>query len=99
MTFAQFLEDFVPKVAAKSKQLNKAFWLIETTGSEDAADLKAELDTELRLLFHDSNTYKKLLEWDKDPNLKDPLLKRQLNVLIRAFKQNCRSRCRHTYVE
>ncbi len=86
--FQTFLRDFIPEVSRKSKQLNKALWILETTGSVDAADLKADLDTELRLLFNDGDTYQKLLGWEQDPLLADPLLKRQLNVLIRAFKQN-----------
>lgn len=86
--FATFLQEFVPQAARKSTQLNKALWILETTGSADAADLKAELDAELRLLFNDPSIYKKLLEWEKDPALKDSVLKRELNVLIRAFKQN-----------
>lgn len=86
--FEKFLNVFVPPLARKSTQLNKALWLLETTGSADAADLKADLDAEVRLFFNDGATYQRLLEWDKDPTLIDPLLKRQLNVLIRAFKQN-----------
>jgi len=84
----QFIETFVPLVARKHKQLYKAYWLLETTGSADASDLKADLDTELRLLFSDDDVYKKLLIWNEDTSLTDPLLKRQLNVLIRTFKQN-----------
>lgn len=87
--FSQFLDSFIPKVAKKSKQLNKAIWILETTGSQDAADLKTELDTELRLFFNDNDTYQNLLKWDQDPSLQAPLLKRQLNVLIRSFKQYC----------
>lgn len=86
--FQKFLQEFVPTVARKSKQLNQALWILETTGSPDAADLKGGLDAELRLLFNDEAIYKQLLKWDNDAALKDPLLKRQLNVLIRAFKQN-----------
>jgi peptidyl-dipeptidase A len=86
--FELFLEEFVPEVARKSRLLNKALWLLETTGSPDAADLKGELDIELRLRFSDRAIYDKFMEWDRDPALTDPLLKRQLNVLIRAFKQN-----------
>jgi peptidyl-dipeptidase A len=86
MRFEQFLEEFVPKVARKSKQLNQACWILETTGSTDAADLKAELDTELRCLFNCKDTYEKLLGFEKESL--PPLLKRQLNLLIRAFKQN-----------
>ncbi len=84
--FKEFLNTFVPAVAAKSRQANKAVWILETTGAADAADLKAELDTALRMLFNDRKTYEKLLAWDREPL--DPLLKRQLNVLIRTFKQN-----------
>lgn len=87
-SFEEFLESFVSKISSKTKQLNKALWILETTGSQDAADLKAELDTELRLFFNDKEIYQKLLNWDKDSTLKDPILKRQLNVLIRGFKQN-----------
>lgn len=86
MKFEEFLKEFVPEVARKSKQLNKAYWILETTGSSDAADLKADLDTELRLLFNSPQTYKKLLEWEKEAH--DPIHSRQLNVLIRTFKQN-----------
>ncbi|MBM3184484.1 MAG: M2 family metallopeptidase, partial [Chlamydiae bacterium] len=86
--FENFLNEFVPEVARKSKQLNKATWLLEITGATDAADLKGDLDAELRLLFNNSSIYQKLLIWGKDPTLKDPILQRQLNVLIRTFKQN-----------
>jgi len=86
MDFSLFLEKFVPKLARKSKQVNQAIWILETTGSEDAAELKATLDAELRLQFSDSKSYEKLLGWEKEVH--DPLLKRQLNCLIRAFKQN-----------
>jgi len=86
--FEEFLAVFVPQVAQKTRQHNKALWILETTGSSDAADLKAELDAEVRLYFNDRKIYEKLLEWNKDPSLNDPLLKRQLNILIRSFKQN-----------
>jgi len=86
MKFEEFLKDFVPEMARKSKQFNKAYWILETTGSSDAADLMADLDTELRFLFHNPETYKKLLAWEKESH--DPLAKRELNILIRSFKQN-----------
>jgi len=86
--FSLFLETFIPRLEAKSKQLNQAVWLLETTGSFDAAELKATLDVELRQLYHDPEIYRKLLEWDRDSSLKDPILKRQLTVLIHAFKSN-----------
>ncbi len=86
MPFSDFLQTFIPKLELKSVQLNKATWILETTGLEDACDLKATLDTELRLLFHDKKSYEELLSYQKE-NL-DPIHKRKLSVLIRAFKQN-----------
>lgn len=84
--FEEFLSNFIPKLERKDRQLNKALWLLETTGSPDAADLKADLDTELCLLFNDKATYENLLKWNRDTL--DPILQRQLNILIRAFKEN-----------
>lgn len=86
MTFEEFLKDFVPKVELKSQQLNQACWILETTGSADAASLKGSLDTELRMLFNDPAIYQSLLIWSQEAQ--DPLQKRELNVLIRSFKQN-----------
>lgn len=85
--FEQFLSVLIPKVSEKSHQLNKALWILETTGSEDAADLKASLDVEWKMLFNDRKTYEQLLSWGKKPP-EDPFLRRQLNVLTRAFKAN-----------
>lgn len=88
MTFSEFLENFIPHVQSKSKQVNQAFWLLETTGSKDAACLKAELELELKMLFNNQKTFEKLERYEKEAKTFDPLLKRQLNILIRAFKPN-----------
>lgn len=88
MSFEQFLGEFVSCIQKKSRQVNQASWLLETTGSPDAAALRAELETELRLFFKDQDTFDKLKAWNKDASLKDPLLKRQLDILIRTFKPN-----------
>lgn len=86
--FSQFLETWVPAFARKSRQLNQAYWILETTGSKDAAMLRADLDTELRLLASSPDIYRQLLDWDREGSVNDPLLQRQLNVLIRTFLPN-----------
>lgn len=88
MTFAQFLEPLVASIKKKSLQVNQASWLLETTGSPDAASLRAELDTELRRIYSDNQVFDKLLTWEKKQESEDPHLKRQLNVLIRTYKPN-----------
>lgn len=82
--FSSFLKNFIPSVEEKTKQLNLASWILETTGSEDAAHLKSSLDVELKFLFQDPVIYQKLLS-EKES---DPILARELNVLTRAFEQN-----------
>lgn len=91
MIFEQFLKIFIPKLEEKSRQVNLATWLLETTGNSDVADLKSSLEIELRLLFNDRALFDKLLTWDQDASF-DPLQKRQLNVLIRLFKPHLVSR-------
>ncbi len=86
--FERFLQNFIPILEKKLTQANKASWILETTGSQDAADLRSDLDTELKILLSDPVVYRDLLAWNQDPAIKDPLLKRQLNLLLRSFKQN-----------
>lgn len=43
MSCQQFLEGFIQTVQRKSRQVNQASWLLETTGSSDAARLKSDL--------------------------------------------------------
>ncbi|MBM3198330.1 MAG: M3 family oligoendopeptidase [Chlamydiae bacterium] len=83
--FPSFLQTLMPELAWKSKQVNQASWLMETTGSPDAADLQAELSQELRLLLHDPKVFSKLVLWKKETPHLSPLLQRQLEVLIRLY--------------
>ena len=86
--FTQFLEEFIPELSLKHRRLMQLSWILETTGSLDASKLTAELSAEVRLLFSDKKMHEKLLAWDADPSLIDPIKKRELNVLIRSFKPN-----------
>ncbi|HSX13949.1 MAG TPA: M2 family metallopeptidase [Chlamydiales bacterium] len=86
--FEKFLEYFVPLYEKKFTQLNKATWLLETTSSNDAADLRADIDTELRILLSEPAGYQKLRSWYESGEIQNPILHRELNCLMRAFKQN-----------
>ncbi|NGX28754.1 MAG: hypothetical protein K940chlam1_00941, partial [Candidatus Anoxychlamydiales bacterium] len=77
IAFEKFLKEFVPQVEVKYEQICKAQWILETTGSKDAAFLVGTLDNEYRVIFSDKNVYEKLLEFEKQ-GLDEPLLKRQL---------------------
>src|SRR3990167_7145854 len=86
-TFEQFLDNFISKIEIKEEQVNKAIWLLETTGSKDAADLVATLDSEYKIYFSDEEVYEKLIYFEKD-GLQNPILKRELKILLNTFKAN-----------
>lgn len=83
--FEKFLKDFSSTYQDKFIKANKAMWLLETTGLQDAADLKAILEAELKIFLSDESIYEKLLKWN---DVKDPLLKRALDVLKLTFEPN-----------
>lgn len=86
--FIAFCQTFLPQIERKFLQVNLATWLLETKSSNDAADLKASLDADLKILLSDPKVYENLLNFERKNLVVDPVLKRQLNVLIRYFKQN-----------
>ncbi len=80
------LSSFLALLEKKSEQVNRAVWLLETTGSQDALSLKADLDTELKCLLSDRSLYSQIIAWEIEA--KDLVVKRELNVLKRLFKPN-----------
>ncbi|NGX62822.1 MAG: hypothetical protein KR126chlam6_00224 [Candidatus Anoxychlamydiales bacterium] len=83
----KFLEEFISKAEVKEEQLNKAVWILETTGNADAADLVASLSNEFRVMFSDEKAYEDLIYF-KNQNFSDPLISRQIDILIKQFKMN-----------
>lgn len=86
--FKDFLNSFVPDVETTATELAEAAWELATTSSETAAQRQAKLETELRLLFSDREVYEQLRAWHESDEVKDPLLERQLEVLLLEFKEN-----------
>ncbi len=86
ISFTDFLASWEPKFAELSKRAAQAFWLLETTGSKDAAEVKTFLELQLKTLLSDAHTYEKLLLFQE--KVEDPIEKRMLDLLIRSFKEN-----------
>src|SRR5947209_8040052 len=55
--FPELLDDVLPFVESRARQCNQAAWLLETTGSQDAARLQADLETELRVFLGDPTRF------------------------------------------
>jgi peptidyl-dipeptidase A len=85
--FDAFLDSFIPPIEEKAKQVQQTSWILETTGSKDAADALSVLKSDYQKFFSDPKIYEQLLSWKKS-GVDDPLLERQLNVLILRFKEN-----------
>ena len=60
--FYEFLQSVLPSVESKSRQMNQALWLLETTGNRDAAILQADLETELNMLLGDRTRFSKVMQ-------------------------------------
>ncbi len=86
--FEAFLAEFIPGVTSLSKQVREAFWELATTGNEEAATRQADLVYRLRALFSDRAAYERLVAWQESGEIENPLLARQLDVLINTFKGN-----------
>lgn len=86
--FQKFIQDFIPKISKKERQLNKLLWILETTGAPDAADLYSEMSSEYQLLFHDPERLKQLTAWKQSGEITDPVSKRKLDLLLLSFKEN-----------
>ncbi|MBN1914436.1 MAG: M2 family metallopeptidase [Parachlamydiales bacterium] len=85
--FQKFLDVFVPKVEKISTRLNKLHWILETTGSKDAVELVVAYEVKLSQLFHNEKVYDQLLQWNASIDTwKNPLLQRELKILLRQFK-------------
>lgn len=52
-SFPDLLQSILPVIENKFRQCGQAAWLLETTGSQDAASLQAALETETRTLLGD----------------------------------------------
>jgi peptidyl-dipeptidase A len=87
-SFESFLNEFVPKISSKEKQYLKLMWVLETTSNKDVADVVSSLGLEYKLMFSDKAIYENLLKYRSSSLIKDDLLKRQLDILIKSFKEN-----------
>lgn len=87
-TFIEFLNNFVPRLADKEKELNLAWWELSTTSSKDAEQRYAQNLADLKRIFADRVIYRNLLQLKETREIQDEILSRQLDDLIMSFKGN-----------
>lgn len=83
---AAFISDLVAELAPLELEHNREYWQLATTGREEHLRRCAELDSRMRLLFARREPYEHLQRIAAAGPLADPLLQRQLELLLNAFR-------------
>jgi peptidyl-dipeptidase A len=86
--FAAFVDRLVAEVEPLHLRHNLAYWQASLTGDSAVEEEAARLDTEIRTVFSRRDAYEYLRELEAQGGPRDPLLARQLDLLVRAHQAN-----------
>jgi len=84
---ASFIQRLVAEIEPLHLRHNAAFWQANVTGDAAAEEEAARLDTEIRMVFARREPYAFLRALEAG-GVRDPLLARQLGLLLRAHRGN-----------
>jgi len=87
-TFAAFVNDHVRVIEPKLKALNLASWNANATGEKKYYDENAKLELDVRKTYSNRQEYDQLKAWKESGKIADPLLRRQLTVLVNNYLPN-----------
>ncbi len=80
-----FIKTHTNLVAPLEKEMNITEWNAYITGKKEDYEKKSAAALKLDKYYSNKESYKKLIAWEKSGNIKAPLLKRQLHLMINAF--------------
>jgi peptidyl-dipeptidase A len=83
-----FIDNHVQKVKPLAKESNLAYWEAATTGKKEAYDKVSELELQIRTIYSDPHDYATLKQMQASGCVHDPVLARQLDMLVNAYLQN-----------
>lgn len=83
--FREFAQSIIEKAAPLERDVNLTEWNAYVSGKKEDYLKKAEASLKLDLLYSSKNDYKRLITFKDGGKIKDPLLKRQLTLLINEF--------------
>jgi len=84
----QFIEQHVAKIKPLETAAKEAYWEAATTGKQEAYKKSAELELKIRKIYSNRQEFKFLKELKESKKIKEPLLKRQLQILYNRYLQN-----------
>ena len=85
MEFKDFIKNLEAKYAPLYKDVCIASWNAETSGKEEEYAKAADLEFKMTKIFADKNDFAKVKKFKEEGNIKDELLKRQLDVIYNAY--------------
>ncbi|MEO5988799.1 MAG: M2 family metallopeptidase [Candidatus Eisenbacteria bacterium] len=83
---AVFIEELVAELRPLELEHNHEFWLANTTGEAIHAQRSGDLDAQIRKIFARVEPYRQLQALAEGGPLADPLLQRQLILLLNAYR-------------
>jgi peptidyl-dipeptidase A len=86
--FDRFLEEHVSRVAPLVEEANRAYWRASLTGKPEDFERYSDLTLEIQKIYSDRADFKKISRWREDGAIRDPLKRRQLDLLYLAYLRN-----------
>jgi peptidyl-dipeptidase A len=86
--FRAFLEDHLSRIEPLFRAVRLAYWDATISGKKADFDRYAELNVEFLKIYSDAGAFKKLKTWREEDSITDPVDRRQLDLLYRAFLSN-----------
>jgi len=86
--FREFIAEHVKTIEPLMKQWNLSYWQASLTGQKEDFDRTAEYELKLRTVYSDTAAFGYIKRLKQSNQIKNPLLKRHLDLLYNAYLSN-----------
>ncbi len=83
--FKEFVQQYEQKVVPLSREMNEAYFTAAVSGKKEDYDKAAELEIKLSKIYADTAAFAQLKKFKESGEIKDELLKRELEVMYNRF--------------
>ena len=81
-----FIESFEERLAPVEKASGEAYWVLATTGTEEASREVVRIGKEYNALFSDRDEFEKVKGWyEGRESVESQILRRRLEILYKTF--------------
>lgn len=86
--FTTFLKQYEARIIPLSKESNLAYYRAAVSGKDEDYKLSEKLQIEITKLLSNKEDYEALTHFKESNTVTDPVQKRELDLLLNAFRQN-----------